>query len=127
MAELTLTGLLEAMDDGNSLLITKLETGKWQISTTDAKVVGRGFKRGRDYDMEVEDPKFHEWRDEWRALSFEEKKKRAKKAGATWEPHDNPQIEVIRMAEAYRAKLGIHKYKPEYRTYAARAAVRAGK
>lgn len=126
VAEDILTGLLEALDEGGkSLVIVKVKDNKWNLSLSDGVKAGGKMTSSEAWHATVSD-EFLEWSKTWNAKSFEEKKKYAKQLKCKWEENDDPRIEVMRITQAVREKEGIEKYKPEYRTRAARAALRAG-
>jgi hypothetical protein len=70
------------------------------------------------------DPNYLEWINTWKAKSYAEKKAYAKKAKIKWEEHADERIDVMRITQAVREAEGIEKYKPEYRSRQARAALR---
>lgn len=111
--------------DGKSLLITKTDEGTFVLAFwSEGAAVGKQL-RGAAYWDEVLSPEYVAHYEEWTELTFAEKKKQAQKLKATWEPHDNPKVEVMRITQAVRTKLGIEKYKEQYKTRADRAAIRA--
>lgn len=129
IADDVFTQMFQAMQDGTSFIITKLESGKWQITSTNIQAVAvskaaAGKLTGKAYWDEVCDPKYVEWSQDWGSLTYAERKARCKKAGVTWVEDKNPKMDAMKMTEAYREKLDIQKYKPEYRTIKARAAIR---
>jgi hypothetical protein len=125
IAEEVLTGLLDAMDDGQSIIITKVSGKQWQISSGQAAAVAAGPKfKGKEFDIEVQTPEYREWQEDWSTLTYAEKKKEAKRLKVKWESHNDARVDNIRISAAVRASLGIEKYKPEYRTQAARNAVK---
>lgn len=113
--------MFAGLEEGKAILIVRKDENKWVIS----KDVAPAEKlRGKEYWMTVRDPKYMEWREEWKQKSFEEKVAFAKKNGAKWEPAENQRIEEMRVSQVVREKLNIEKYKPEYRSRAARAAIK---
>jgi hypothetical protein len=129
VAEDVFTRMFEAMASGESILVTKLESGKWQLATTGIRAdvvskVANGKLSGKSYWDEVLDPAFAVWQEEWKTLTYAEKKKRATKAGATWEEDKDSRVDLMRLTEAYRDKLGIAKYNEQYKSRAARAAIK---
>lgn len=129
VAEDVFTRMFEAMASGESILVTKLESGKWQLATTGIRAdvvskISHGKLSGKAYYDEVIDPSYVEWQQEWDNLTYAEKVKRAKKVGAVWEPNDNRTIELLRLSQAFREKSGIEKYKEQYKSRAARAAIK---
>lgn len=119
-----LTELIAALEDSTKELVFAVAgEGKWTFTVRE-KREDKPKAAGKEYWDEVLSPEFLEWSAEWGKLTHEERKKRAVKAGAKWEPHKNPQVEIMRITEAYREAMGIEKYKPEYREKAARDKLR---
>lgn len=122
--------MFEAMAAGTSIIITKLEENKWQFTSTNIqaaaveKSTGLKLGNGKAYFAEVLNPAYLKFYDEWNNLTYDERKRRAKKAGTTWKEDKNPKMDAMRMTEAYLEKLGIKKYKPEYMDFKKRAAIR---
>lgn len=117
--------ILEGIETGKSVLITRTGDGKWELSLTDGKgKSSAGRLTGKAYWDEVSNPEFTQWNAEWQEKTFDEKKSYAKKLGLKWEEHANPKVEVMRITEAVRNHLGVEKYKEEYRTRSARAAIK---
>lgn len=111
--------LAQRLQDGETLLIQKKGKG-WLVSKSDAAIQvakgsGNGKFSGSDYSNEVVSDAYRNWQAEWSPLSMEEKRKKASAVGATWEPHEYMQTEAMRIAEAYREKMGIEKYNEGYR------------
>jgi hypothetical protein len=119
--------VLESLEDGKSVVITKTGDGKWELSMAGKRdpVVTTKKLRGKEYWNEVLTPEYQEFAEEWQGLTYVEKRKKAKKAGAKWEEHDDERIDLIRIVDALLKKEGIEKYKEEYRSRLARAAVKA--
>lgn len=122
-----LQGIFDLIDAGESVMITKVEDGKWTIGPANKKAlqVTSGKLSGKAYWDEVCTPEYREWEKEWITLSAAEKAKRCKTAGVTWTHAPDPRVDAINMTEAYRNKLGITKYKPQYESRKAREAIRA--
>ena len=119
--------MLDALDDGQAINITRLGENKWQVSLGNAaKAAAVKKKTGKEYWDEVISPETKAWSEKWGAMDLAQKKAYAKKVGAKWEPHDDERIESMRLAQAVRTKEGLEKYKPEYRTRAARIALQNG-
>lgn len=122
-----LMSIMSALGDGKAIMILRLSEDRWQINPiADIKSPMAMQKKlsGRAYWDEVLDPKYIEWDKEWQGLTQSEKVQRCKKAGVVWEEDKDIRINNLHMTEAYRAKLGIEKYKEEYMDRASRAAVR---
>ncbi|MCJ7761154.1 hypothetical protein MUP59_08470 [Candidatus Bathyarchaeota archaeon] len=123
VAESILVGLLESLEAGKAIVITKINEKKWQVTSTEVlKSVGK--LRGKEYWDKVRNPEYDAWRLAWREKSFEEKKAYAKKLGVKWVAHANPRIEEMHVTQAVREQEGISKYNPEYASRSARAALR---
>lgn len=124
------TQMFEALAAGTSIIVTKLEDGKWQFTSTNIQAAAveksNGLKlgNGKAYFAEVLNPQYTKFYDEWNNLTYDERKRRAKKAGTTWKEDKNVKMDAMRMTAAYLEKLGIKKYKPEYMDPKKRAAVR---
>jgi hypothetical protein len=121
--------MFQAMASGASIIVTRLDDGKWQFTSTNiqADVVAKassGKLSGKAYWDEVTSPDFVKFHQDWDNLTYDERKRRAKKAGAIWNEDKSQKIDAMRMTEAYTEKLGIKKYKPEYENKAARAAIK---
>ena len=117
--------ILGGLSEGQSVTITASED-EWVLSAGGETVAAPKVTllKGRAYHDEVLAEEFLDWREKWQELTFSEKKAQAKKAKAEWDEHEDPRVEAMRIAAAIREALGIEKYKPEYRTRAARAAIR---
>jgi hypothetical protein len=116
--------LMENMEVGKAITITRTADDKWIFGTADAaKATTANGLRGKPYWLEVLDPSYLAWDVDWRTKTYDEKIKAAKKAGATWKEEKDPRVNILRATEAYRTAMGIEKYKPQYRTRAARAAL----
>jgi len=117
--------ILDGLAEDQTVIVTRAGDG-WVLSagTADTVLAKPTLLRGRAYSDEVQSDEFKAHKAEWRELTFSEKKAHAKKIKAVWEPHDDSRVEVMRITSAVRTKLGIEKYKPEYRSRAARAAIR---
>jgi hypothetical protein len=126
VTEDVLTGVLNALETGQAIQVSRTADNQWQIVRTDkiSNKLGFGKLTGKEYWDTVLSPEFTKWQEEWAAMTFAEKKKQATKIKAVWEPHDNPKIEIMRITAAMREHLGIEKYKPEYASRGARAALK---
>jgi len=120
-------GLLESLDEGQTLVISRTGEDTWSVSSASGGVAaGGGLQKlkGKAYYDEVYSSEFVEHHEMWKELTFAEKKAQARKIKAKWEAHEDSRVEVMRVTAAVRAELKIEKYKPEYRTRAARAAIK---
>jgi len=124
------TALLEVLDAGQSLMLRKVGS-TYAIYKVDADVFTAKGKRGRGnraiklnafFDIAYSD-EFKTWINEWTPLTYEEKVALAKKEGVTWENHETPKIDVMRLSDAMRTKRGVAKWRPEYESKAARDAL----
>ena len=115
--------LLDSMADGQSLVITRNNAGKWTFSTTDAIAAASkpAGLRGNAYWDEVISPEFRAWYADWHNLTQDERIRTAKKNGVTWKEDKDPRVNIMRATAAYREAMGIEKYKPEYRSRSERA------
>lgn len=123
VAESILVGLLESLEAGKAIVITKINEKKWQVTSTEV-LKSTGKLRGKEYWDKVRNPEYNAWRTAWKERSFEEKKAYAKKAGIKWTVHANARIEEMNLTQAVREAEGVSKYKPEYASRSARAALR---
>lgn len=126
VVENVFTELIEALEEGKALLITKTKRNQYQVTTGAAVAMSAKKMAHGEYLAEVIDPAYTEWKEKWRGMSFDAKKKYAIKIKAQWDPHEDEGIEVMRISQAVREAEGIEKYKEEYRDRAARAALRSG-
>ena len=115
VAEGVLSGLLEAMDAGHSILVTRLSSSTWQFANAETVALPTGPKlKGKEYNEEVLTEEYKEWHDDWKEMTYQEKKASAKKLKVKWDEHEDQRVDNIRMSAEVRAKLNIEKYKPEY-------------
>jgi hypothetical protein len=126
IAENVFSQMFEAMEDGNAIVVTKLGENKWQIVKGNAVQLGVKKISNSEAWAEMISQEYVDWNAAWTKKSYEQKKAYAKKIGAKWEAHEDERVDVMRLTASVRSKEGIEKYKPEYRTRAARAALRGG-
>jgi len=124
VADSMFESLFEALPEGKAIIITRIAENKWQVSTNIAKVSKGDGMSNADYWEETINPEFWAWLNAWKLKSYEQKKAYATKQGIKWAPHADPRIDVMRITQAVRSAEKIEKYKPEYRTRAARASLR---
>ena len=119
-------GLLENLDDGDTLTITRTGEETWTVSSGDAAPTAPAVQklRGAAFLDEVCTPEYRAHEEEWTDLTLAEKKQAAKKLKVKWEGHADARVDNIRMTQAVRKHLGIEKFKPQYTGRAARAAIR---
>ena len=124
--ENALTALLDALNDGQTVMLTRVDDSHWTIGPANQKaaMAAAGKLVGKAYWAEVCTPEFLAFDEEWTALTYNEKIARAKKAKVTWEHADAQQVDVIHMTLAMRESLGIKKYKPEYESRKSRDTIR---
>ena len=118
-----LAGAMTALADGKSLVITALGDNKYSIVMGEAAAKPTKKLRGAEYAQEVLSPEYIKWMSEWKLKTYDEKVAFAKKIKVTCEAHTTPQINVMRVTDAVRTKLGLEKYKEQYRSRSARAAL----
>jgi translation initiation factor IF-1 len=125
--EILASTLLNTLNNRQTLVITKLDDGKFTIALADAKVMATtsGKMRGKEYWDEVLHPDYVAWQTEWKAMTQAEKAALCKKAKVTWEHQTDPRVDAIKMADAYCRAMGISKYKAEYKERKAREAISA--
>jgi hypothetical protein len=125
--EILASTLLNTLNNRQTLVITKLDDGKFSISLADAKVMATtsGKLRGKEYWDEVLHPDYVAWQTEWKAMTQAEKAALCKKAKVTWEHQEDPRVDAIKMADAYCRAMGISKYKDEYKERKVREAISA--
>jgi len=115
--------LLESLDKDESVIITSLGNGKWKLSKGDTLKMGLKKMTKAEAMQEMYNPAYIEFYEWWKTLDYEAKVKEANAVGAEWESHENERVDIIKLTQAYRDVKGVEKYKPEYRTRSARAAL----
>lgn len=123
VAENVLTGLLDALDEGQAVVITRTGANTWQLSSGDGVAPTKKL-RGQEFWNEVLTPEYQEMEEWWGDLDYDGKKKLLKKEKIKWEAHENESVDLIRIRQAYMEAKGIEKYKPEYQKRAAREAIK---
>lgn len=119
--------LLSALEIGKALQISRTGENTWTAKVVDATVTTSRKKMfGKEYWDTVLSEDFVNFTEEWKALTYDEKKKKATKLGAKWEAAEDEGIDTMRITAAVREVQGIEKYKPEYQDRTARAALRGG-
>lgn len=136
-----LVELSNMLAEGQSLLLTPTNDGLVIIkaigTTATAEVAevhggkakGDGLK-GDAYNREVLTEGYYNFMyvdagdgKPWEKHTPEEKIKLATEAGVEWEKKGEPKVDLMSMFTAVVAALGVEKYKPEYRSKAARDAI----
>jgi len=129
-----LTGILQHLEEGKAVVITCTEAGKWAMKLGNAPATRAGKIKvsGKQREELLYSDEFKKFAFEdmgdgrgWIAHTPEEKYAIAEANSITWEKHESPKLDVIRMSEAVRNAFGVSKYKPEYQTRAARDAALA--
>lgn len=118
--------IIEAVvDKGKAVVISAGKGDTYVIHATSESEfsVGRASTR-QEYREEVQTEEYREWREQWGKMSTEEKLQIAEEVGAEWEEHEEPKINMMRVAEAVREAKGIEKYKEEYNTRSKRNKIR---
>lgn len=124
--EVVLT-LMEHLESGKSITITALDDGKWQLTPNGTTAVApkKAKLRGAALEAETCTPEYLEWQAEWKTLTAEEKIAKAKALKVKWNQQPDPRVDMIYMVRAMLEKLGIEKYKAEYKLPSQRAAIGA--
>jgi hypothetical protein len=119
--------LMESLAVKQGLVICRLGENKWKLTLADGEVAQVASTKmvGTAYWKEVLNPEYVEWQEMWKPLSASDKELLCRKVRATWKDSKSPTINAMRMADAYRVKVGIEKYKSQYRLEKQRAAIRA--
>lgn len=150
-SKLDLSSIMMALQEGQAVIVTRLVGAQWRFELapvccaspitapvpTVEKVVApkvakaRGL-RGVDYDKEVLSPEYWNFQYEdagdgeaWSTMSAEEKVKFADKMKVEYEEGTDTKVTMLNLFRAVSAKLGIEKYKPQYKSKAARDAMKA--
>lgn len=117
--------LLDGMSEDQAITITRTADDKWTFSLANGKAAKSGLT-GRAYWDEVIDPAYLAWYNDWSQMTQDERIKKAKKVGVTWVEDKDPRVNIMRATLAYREQIGIEKYKEQYRSRSARAAIKKG-
>lgn len=118
-----LPGLLEGLENGKAIIITRLSDDKWQVAKATGQVSGSKLS-SKEYEMAVHTDEYLAWAEEWRTKTAAEKIQFAKTNKIQYPKHDDPRVEAIGLAEAVMEHLGIDKYKPGYERPSVRRALR---
>lgn len=121
--------VLNGLKEGVVYQITKTGNGKFTVSRHESPVekVAVGVHKGltgKAYYDEVLSREYNEFREMWGSLSNAEREKLMKKDKIKWDEHDDEKVTAMRMSMAYQEFHDIEKYKPEYQSRKARAAIR---
>lgn len=133
--------LLTRLQAGEALTFSAVDGG-WVVSagnsiaitaTTVVKKSGAGLK-GRAFEEEAFSDEYFDHLyvnaaktgKGWKELTVEERYAAADDIGADWEEHENSKTDQMRMGMAVRKALGIEKWKEEYKSRAAREALKDG-
>jgi hypothetical protein len=126
--------LLECLESGQALLVTKTSKNKYQITSGAATAVtavkGRGIT-GSEFEKTAFSEEYYTYLYEdagdgksWKEMTPEERYAFAEVAEADWEEHENPKTDQMRMGQAVREALGIEKWKPQYASRSVRKALK---
>jgi hypothetical protein len=117
--------MFAAMEHGQAVTFVRKDD-EWIMNAGGTAVVEQALKlRGKEFNKEVQTKEYQEHYAEWKALTDDEKYDVIEEAGVEWEEHDMANINMMRATSAYRTAMEITKYKPQYKTAAARRAIRA--
>jgi len=125
-----LVAVMSELEVGKTVSLTRVSDDKWSLAPGKAvsAASGAGKLSGKAFQQEVCTPEYLTWEEEWGTLTAAEKMAKAKKIGVHYEGENDPKLDervkMIRMTQAYREAMGIEKFKPEYRSQKARAALR---
>lgn len=114
-------GLLGGLTEtGKAALVQEHKDGGYIISLIDTivprKAAGAGRYREQDY-WSGEYAEFKTW---WPKMTPDEKVTWAEENSVTWEEHVDPLVNNMKLSAAAQVHLGVEKYKPGFRTRAAR-------
>jgi len=137
-ADFSFDALLDALDDGKTLVVKVTDDG-YQVSMSDAAVTTataapqpqtKGL-RGEDFWREVLTDDYYAFTREdagggkaWDDMTREEKVEFADDLGVSWDESEDEKVDFMAMVRAVMKHLEIVKYKPEYKSSAARKALR---
>jgi len=107
-ADSLLRQLFDAVSGGGSVVITKTGESTYTVSATGK--AGRAGRAGRPAKRGSKTKEYLEFEAEWKALSYEEKVRKAEEAGVEWERHSDPRVDNMRLTMAYRDAMGVAKY-----------------
>jgi hypothetical protein len=116
--EVDAAGLVQALleglaEGGKPVLVTPAKGGAFLVSQADVVPVKATSKKGYKEEDYWSD-EYAEFRSWWTPMTAEQKEEYAAKEKVTWDVHDQPLVNNIRLSEAVQAKLGINKYKPGF-------------
>ena len=140
--------VMEHLGMGQELVIFKVSGDKWTIKipggeeskppkmppskreefeakgymTKASKSVGK--LSGKEYEQEVCTQEYLDFVEEWRSMDITEKRKLAKSLGCKWDKAADAKIENMSLSRAVQEAKEITKYKPKYKSGAARASVK---
>jgi len=137
--------VMEHLGMGQELVIFKVSGDKWtikipgadkEVSKTElAKYAsefvkpakaskGVGKLSGKEYEQEVCTQEYLDFVEDWRSMDITEKRKLAKSLGCKWDKAADAKIENMSLSRAVQEAKEITKYKPKYKSGAARASVK---
>lgn len=118
---------LENLEAGKSIVISRNGDDKWTVASGTAVAAAAPSKpklTGKAFQEAVCTPEYLEWQERWTKMSAEERLAEIKKAKVKWEEAENDLVNTMRATTAYMEKMGIEKYKPEFKTPSSRAAIK---
>lgn len=117
--------LMNALEVNQAITIVRKKEDVWKLVVGGQDIVQSALRlTGTAYWNEVLSEEYQEHKEEWGMLTPEEKIDTVVAAGIEWEEHEVSRINLMRCADAYQQSLNLQKYKPQYRNFKARKAVR---
>jgi hypothetical protein len=141
--------VMEHLGMGQELVIFKVSGDKWTIKIPGATEESKHLKMppskreefeakgymtkasksvgklsGKEYEQEVCSQEYLDFVEEWRSMDITEKRKLAKSLGCKWDKAADAKIENMSLSRAVQEAKEITKYKPKYKSGAARASVK---
>jgi len=129
--------VMEHLGMGQELVIFKVSGDKWTIKIPGGgeeskppkmppskASKGVGKLSGKEYEQEVCTQEYLDFVEDWRGMDITEKRKLAKSLGCKWDKAADAKIENMSLSRAVQEAKEITKYKPKYKSGAARASVK---
>jgi hypothetical protein len=140
--------VMEHLGMGQELVIFKVSGDKWTVKIPGAveepkvlrmppskreefeakgymtKAKSPGKLSGKEYEQEVCTQEYLDFVEDWRGMDITEKRKLAKSLKVTWNKAADEKIENMSLSRAVQEAKEITKYKPKYKSGAARASVK---
>lgn len=138
----TLAELFDVLKVGTSLVVSREDKGTWVLSLCESEAVSKSGGNGKTaapthklrgdaFWQEVLTPEYYSWYygdagggKPWGEMTSDEKEALASELGVEFEGSPDPKINALKMVTALLDKLGIEKYKAEYKSSAARDALK---